>query len=140
MSDYTIIKTEYGNIQVETYAIGSMIIKIVDDFHGKIHLTNKKGRRVAWMNRITDAAEIDNMHISFDDGGNLEIRIYVMIRFGLSISQMTSDLLDRIDESCEKELGYKPVQTTVVVTGLLSRNVARRNIIVSRSHERRTDS
>lgn len=140
MSDTTVVKTEYGDIQIDTYAIGSLIVKIADHYRGRLHLTSRKGRRVAWLYRFTDAAEIDNMVLDFDEEGRISIKVYVMILFGVSISGITQDFLDKIEEAVELALGQKPRRTTVVVTGLLSKQVARRNIQVTRCHEEAPES
>ena len=135
MGDYSVKETSYGTIKIGTYAIGALIVKIVDSFHGQIHLSNKKGRMVAWMNKISDSADIDNMEISFDAQGRLDIVVYVIIRFGQSISRLTNELLDQIEEQTTLLTGSQPHSLSVVVTGMLSKNIARRHIEVSRYHE-----
>ena len=45
---------------------------------------------------------------------------------------MTNEIIDYIYEETEKILGERPEKVTIVITGTVSKNVARRHIEVSR--------
>ncbi|MFQ7473681.1 MAG: hypothetical protein ACLRLX_05695, partial [Anaerovoracaceae bacterium] len=52
--------------------------------------------------------------------------------FGASIKRNTGKIIDYIYEYMEKIIGIKPKNVKVIVTGTLSKNIAKRHIEVSR--------
>ena len=58
--------------------------------------------------------------------------VYIVVKFGCSISQVTNEIIDYIYDKMETIMGERPEKVTVVVTGSVSKNIARRHIEVSR--------
>lgn len=114
------IETKLGKIHFSQNIMNRIISNAVESCKGKVMLQNYRGG--------INAGSVE--FIQHDDG--YELKVYIVIRFGTSIKQMTSQIINNIYENTEKIIGQKPQKVTVMVTGVLSRNIARRNIEVSR--------
>ena len=75
--------------------------------------------------------DINNMEINYGENG-LDLRIFVVLRFGTSITQVANQLVDDIHEKTKETIGIEPNSVAVVVTGMISKNIARRHIEVTR--------
>lgn len=114
------IETKMGKIHFSQSIVSKIAAKAVEDCRGKALLQNYKGG--------INAASVELIRHEED----YELKIYIVIKFGTSIKQTTSQIIDSIYENTEKILGKKPQKVTVIVTGVMSRNIAKRNIEVSR--------
>lgn len=114
------IETKMGKIHFSQNIMNRIVVKAIEECHGKVLLQNYKGG--------INAGNVE--FIRYDEG--YELKVYIVIKFGTSIRNMTSQIIDSIYENTEKILGEKPQKVTVMVTGVISRNIARRNIEVSR--------
>ena len=70
-----------------------------------------------------------NMEIVFGNQG-LDIRVYVIVKFGVSIRNVTSTLINSIQESVRENTGLEANSIAIAITGTFSKNVAKRNIEV----------
>ena len=73
--------------------------------------------------------DTSSMEINFENNG-LEIRFFILIRFGTSINHVTELLIDRIKKNSEEITGLEVNSIAVVVTGIVSKQTVRRNIEV----------
>lgn len=113
-------KTELGDIRFSR----NVILKIVDDAaektDGKVTVQNFKGKYKSVMpgnNVIFKETE---------DGVNIDV--FVVIRFGASISKCCRSMIDYIKENVEMVMGEKPNSVRIIVTGVQSNEIARRHI------------
>ncbi len=130
------IETKLGEIRFPNNIINRIITESVGSCGGKAEVYKYKGK---FKNMFPDLASKMNL---YDEGaGGIEvtetensimIKVYVVIRFGNSIKKTTEQIIDNIYENMEKIMGIRPEKVTVVVTGTLSKNIAKRNIEVSR--------
>ena len=61
----------------------------------------------------------------------IEITVNVVIRFGASISECARKMLDYMYKAIESVMGTRPEKITIVVTGIQSREIARRHIEIT---------
>ncbi len=71
------------------------------------------------------------MEITLSENG-LDIRVFVVLRFGTSITQVTNRLADDIHSRIKTMTGMEPNSVAIVVTGMISKNIAPRHIEVTR--------
>ncbi|MFR6257497.1 MAG: Asp23/Gls24 family envelope stress response protein, partial [Anaerovoracaceae bacterium] len=83
----------------------------------------------SWMNLYDE--EAGGIHVKEEDG-DIYIKVYIVMHFGASIKRNTGKIIDYIYEYMEKIIGIKPKNVKVIVTGTLSKNIAKRHIEVSR--------
>ncbi|MDO4552981.1 MAG: Asp23/Gls24 family envelope stress response protein [Bacillota bacterium] len=123
------MKTEEGSIGIGRDVITRIIIEVVEQFQGKVLISNAKGKLLGPGMRLVGVGEGSFIELEMGKQG-LDIRLNIVIRFGTSISMVTEQLIIDIKENIEKYTGIEVNSTAVVVAGLLSKQMTRRNIEV----------
>lgn len=130
------IETKLGEIRFSQGIINKIVMKAAEAYDGKVILHNYKGK---YMDMMPGLASKINLYdestgsVEFtqkDDGYTL--KVYIVLKFGTSIKMVTEGMIDSIYENAEKILGKRPEMVTIVVTGILSKNIAKRHIEVSK--------
>ena len=85
------------------------------------------------MYRSVAGEDRSNIDISIK-GEKIDIKIHVIIKLGLSISKTTQSLIRGIKTCVEKAIGVSLASVTVIVAGVLSKQMARRNIEVKKQY------
>lgn len=129
-------ETNLGEIHFSDSVIYKIVAEAVEHCGGKVEILNYKGK---YMNVVPGIASKMNLYdeevggIQVKEGEEgLIITVYVVIRFGTSIKETTGRIIDYIYEYMEKIMASRPEKVKVVVTGTLSKNIAKRHIEVSR--------
>lgn len=125
------VETDLGTITVNKAAIGKIIIEAAEKFDGKVIISNHKGKVPGLVSKFGGMDEINNMEIELTENG-LNIRVFVVLRFGTSITRVTNQMVDEIHKNIKAMAGMEPNSVAVVVTGVLSKHVAPRHIEVTR--------
>lgn len=130
------IETKLGDIHFSSNIVNKIVEKAVEDCGGKAMLHNYKGALMdvmpGWASKMNLYDEsISSVEVINHESGYI-VKVYVVIKFGSSIKAVTSQIIDSIYENTELIIGEKPKYVTVNVTGVMSKNIAKRNIKVSR--------
>ena len=125
------VETEFGTITITKAVIGKIITDVIDEFEGKVIISNHKGKVPGLVSKIGGMDEISNMEINLTEQG-LDIRIFVVLRFGTSITRVTNQLVDEIHRRVREMTAMEPNSVAVVVTGMISKHIAPRHIEVTR--------
>jgi uncharacterized alkaline shock family protein YloU len=123
MADSFSIKNDRGTILVTKKVIARIVSDAVEQFDGKVFITNEKGKLFGAFSRLGGLDEAMNMEISFTDKG-VDIRLFIVVRFGTSIGMVTTQLMDDIQRQVERVTGMEPNSLTVVLAGTISRTIA----------------
>lgn len=128
--------TKLGNIHFSNSVVNKVVTEAVESCGGKAEILNYKGRYkhvvpgiASWMNLYDE--EAGGIHVKEEDG-DIYIKVYIVIHFGASIKRTTNKIIDYIYEHMEKIMDVRPKNVKVIVTGTLSKNIAKRHIEVSR--------
>ncbi|MFA5638209.1 MAG: Asp23/Gls24 family envelope stress response protein [Anaerovoracaceae bacterium] len=128
-------ETEYGTISISRAVITKIITNAVRRFNGKVYISNTKGRMPSgFFTKIGYFDDTQNIDISMGSKG-LDIKFFIIIKFGTSIGHVTNQLITEIQENITTMTGEKPNSIAVVVKGTLSRELQRRNIEVKSERE-----
>ena len=125
------IETEDGYITIEKNVIGKIIIEEVKNFDGKILIANHKGRVPGIVSKIGGLDDISHLEIMMGPKG-LDVRVYIVIRLGSSIGRLTNQLIDGIQYKIKELTAIEANSVAVIVTGIISKQLAKRNIEVKR--------
>lgn len=121
------IDTEYGSIGINKSIITQMVTDAVDAYSGKARLGNAKA-----VFNIFSNDESSNIDIVWDDEG-IYINIFLIIKFGTSISRVTNGIIDYIEKNIKVTFGDIPHKVRILVTGIESKQqVIKRDIEVVR--------
>lgn len=124
------LETAAGTISIEKTVIGKIIAEAVAKFNGKVLISNHKGKAISgFAARIGMMDDISSMEIVLGKTG-LDIRFYILIRFGTSINRVTEQLIETIKYNTEEITGIEVNSIALVVTGMISKQTVRRNIEV----------
>jgi uncharacterized alkaline shock family protein YloU len=126
MADSIIIKNEYGKITV-TKSVVAQIITDVVDATGGVSLANFK--------RLFGVRK-PNIEIDFDDDGNAQIKVYIVINLGTSISNSTYALINEIKNRITLVTEKTPLSISIKVVGTQTKHrVAKRDIEAKREYD-----
>ena len=124
------LETMDGMISVDKTVVGKIIAEAVAQFNGKVLISNHKGKPVSgFAAKIGMTDDISSMEINQGKSG-LDIRFFILIRFGTSINRVTEQLIETIKNNTEHITGLEVSSIAVVVTGMISKQTVRRNIEV----------
>ena len=130
------ISTKLGEIRFSQGIVNKIVMKAAEEYGGKVILHNYKGKYMDMMpglaSKINLYDETSGSVDFFQNDEGYTIKAYLVLKFGTSIKMVTEGMIDSIYENAEKILGEKPQLVTIVVTGILSKNIAKRHIEVSR--------
>ena len=121
------IDTEYGSIGINKSIITQIVTEAVDAYSGKAWLGNAKA-----IFNIFSNDESSNIDIVWDDE-EIYINIFLIIKFGTSISRVTNGIIDYIEKNIKVTFGDVPSKIRILVTGIESKQqVIKRDIEVVR--------
>jgi len=123
------LETADGTISIHKAVVGKIIADAVREFNGKVLISNHRGKVISGLASRLGMDDISFMEINYDKGG-LEIRFYILIRFGTSINRVTEHLIETIKKNTEEITGLEVKSVAVVVKGMVSKQTVRRNIEV----------
>ncbi|MEL7655555.1 MAG: Asp23/Gls24 family envelope stress response protein [Bacillota bacterium] len=119
-----------GDISVDKAVVGRIIAEAIEQFKGKVLISNHKGKAVSgFAAKIGVVDDYSSMEINLGKNG-LDIRFYILIRFGTSINRVTEELIKAIKKNTEEIIDLDVNSIAVVVTGMISKQTVRRNIEV----------
>ena len=122
------VETRKGSISFSRGVIGRIVIESVNKFRGRALLSNHKGK----VRKNAGSDSSGGIDISMGEKG-LDLRVYVVIKFGASIGIVTNELIEEIYTRTKELTGLEPNSVAVIVTGMISKQqTARRNIEVKR--------
>ena len=123
------IDTEIGEISIEKAVIRKIVTECIASFDGKVVLTNHKGQISSIATKIGVIDENNYITIIKNDNG-IDIKIYIVLRFGTSISLVTDQLILNIKEKVKEITDIETESITIIVAGMISKQIVRRNIEV----------
>ena len=124
------LDTMDGAILIDKTVVGKIIAEAVGQFNGKVLISNHKGKVVSgFVAKFGVMDDVSSMEINLGTNG-LDIRFFILIRFGTSINRVTEQLIETIKKNTEEITGLEVNSIAVVVTGIVSKQMVRRNIEV----------
>lgn len=134
MNDVYSIETKYGKVIITRNTIGKIVLDAVKAKKGKVYLSNHKGKSMGFLSRkLSGMEEISNIDISFNNN-KIEIKLYVIVKFGISISKITNEIIEQIEKDIVEFCDEPPESIIMVVTGTISKKIAKRHIEVMKRY------
>lgn len=128
-------ENEHGSIILEKAVFAKIVTETVAQFNGKVLISNYKNKATTFAAKIGVTDDISNMDIVMGEKG-LDVKLYIVVKFGTSIGMVTNTLIKDIHDKIYEFTSVEPNSVAIVVTGMISKNIARRNIEVRRGIER----
>jgi uncharacterized alkaline shock family protein YloU len=122
-------KTDRGKIVYNENVIGSIARRVVEDTDARAVASDAKGRPVKGG---PGPGPNDDIIVDAEfEGGVLNVKLYIVVRFGSSISRVCEDIDRGFRAAVPEMTGVRVGDLTICVRGLLSKNVSKRNIEVT---------
>ena len=134
MNDIYTEKTEYGNIKVSDNAVHKMVESVVSKHRSKVYLTNSRGKKMSRVYKSVRGDQASDVQVTID-GKKVTICVYLIIKFGMSIKDTTDKIAEEIREAYRNAIGQDPWKIKIVITGVMSKKLARRNVEVEKVYE-----
>lgn len=129
------IKNDLGEIRFSENVIKKIATDAVHACGGKVYIYHHKGKYQNAMSGIGSRMTLyngdhgDPGSIEIEDGEEgLRITVYIVVKFGAHIRKTCIGILEGISGNVERVMGEKPLVTKVIVTGIESNEIARRNL------------
>lgn len=127
-----IVRNQYGAIAVNKGVIEKMIIEDLLDMSDQVILCNKKGKEIKDKpTPLIDPDYYDSVEV-IEKKNDMRVKIYIIARFGNSISGITDEIMKRIEKDFRMLKLEMPGSISVNVKGVKSGRLIKRNIEVVR--------
>lgn len=128
------VKTNLGNIIVNSNIIAKVLIRAVAKTDNKLFLSNSKGKILGAATKLS-AGDMTGNFVMSETDGKYHLDFYAVIRFGASISGVSKIVLDYVEEKLREMFPDKGAKITLHIVGIKSKQIAARNIEVKREYE-----
>lgn len=127
-------ETNLGEIVIPRSLIADIVVDEIRPFNDKIFLTNNKGKIPNVVTRTFSAVTPSNIQVNIEER-TIDVKFYIVIKFGVSISKTVNELIENIKNRIKANIGVAPKSVSVIVTGTMSKNIAKRNIEVKKNYD-----
>jgi|LSQX01.3.fsa_nt_gb uncharacterized alkaline shock family protein YloU len=117
----------YGAISIDRAVVDGWIDQVFAAHRDKVWLAHYRGTVSDVMIRIGNIDALAESDVLFTEKG-LFVRLYIVLRFGCSIREVTTDLMDGLADYLTNYLELPIDNIEVIVTGMLSKNIAKRHV------------
>lgn len=122
-------RTSLGRVRYDKLIIGNIVKHVLCDYGRNVIPSGPKGRVVR------GASKPDSDDLSFIDartkGGKVDLTLYIVIRFGTSIKNAIEMIGQSLRKEIESMTGMPVGRLSIIITGVLSKNIAKRHIEVT---------
>ena len=116
------VMRRWGKIEVTTRAVATVAAKAVYECYGVVGMASKTLR-----DGLAVVLQRDNPHrgieVRFIDRGNIVIDLYVVVEYGVRISEVAHSVMSSVKFAVERSLELPVVQVNVNVQGVRVSNV-----------------
>ncbi len=123
------LETDYGSISLDKAVIVKIITEAINYFDGRVMLSNHRGKVSSLATKFSGTDDSSYLDINLDDQ-SLNLKIFIVIKLGTSIKRVANQLIDTIKKNIAEMIGIESTTIAIVVTGIASKQVAKRNILI----------
>lgn len=126
--------TDLGTITINPSVISKEIINAATAVNEKLFFATEKGKLLGAPKKVGLGELASNIKVG-QDGEKMFVTFYVIMNFGASIKNSTDILLDSLQNSIKSMFPKQDNLITIKIVGVKSKNIAPRDIEVSREYE-----
>ena len=116
-----------GTIEIDRRVAESLCARVIEEFSGRILTSDVKGRlRRGALRNPQESAGFVRARLK---DGRLNLKLYLIFRFGLSVRDLAAELAKRLREETPKATGFEAGLIKMVFVGTRSERVSKRQII-----------
>ena len=110
-------KTNYGNINVSEEAVASLAGGVITECYGVVGMASRKLVRDGWAELLGKENYTKGVVVRRTDSG-LEIDLYIIVSFGVKISEVVQEAQKKVKYVLEKSLSDEIAAVNVFVQGV----------------------
>lgn len=110
-------KTNYGNIIVSEEAVASLAGGVITECYGVVGMASRKLVRDGWAELLGKENYTKGVVVRRTDSG-LEIDLYIIVSFGVKISEVVQEAQKKVKYVLEKSLSEEIAAVNVFVQGV----------------------
>ncbi|MCI2155070.1 MAG: Asp23/Gls24 family envelope stress response protein [Solobacterium sp.] len=110
-------KTNYGNINVSEEAVASLAGGVITECYGVVGMASRKLVRDGWAELLGKENYTKGVVVKRTDSG-LEIDLYIIVSFGVKISEVVQEAQKKVKYVLEKSLSEEIAAVNVFVQGV----------------------
>ncbi len=124
-------KNEFGVITVDDAFLNQLIKESLKAYEGKAWLANYKGKSSNFAIKLGNIDSLAEKKVKTTEQG-LYIKLYLMVKFGVSIKEVCGHIFDTLSAAIEEDLELTVDDFVVEITGVWAKNgIGKRSMIVS---------
>ena len=126
---------EYGVISVDNTFLNQLIKDALKPFEGRAWKANYKGRSQDFLIKLGNFDALSEQVIKESENG-VYIRIYLIVRFGISLGAVSSAIIDSLADVLSNDLDAKIDDIEVIISGMImTKGIVKREIVYSYKHK-----
>lgn len=129
-----VTKNEYGMVAINGNVLCKLVIDEILAMEDRILPCNRKGK-VLKKSLFTGYHEMLAAVELKEEAEGISVRIYLVVRFGERISDVTNKLFDAVERDFRELCLDPPVEIAASIKGVLSRQLAPRDVEVVRRND-----
>lgn len=110
-------KTNYGSISVSEEAVASLAGGVITESYGVVGMASKQILKDGWAELLKKENYTKGVVVSNGKAG-LEIDLYIVVSFGVKISEVVTEAQKKVKYMLEKSLSQEVAQVNVFVQGV----------------------
>lgn len=110
-------KTNYGKITVSEEAVASLAGGVITECYGVVGMASKKFVKDGWAELLKKENYAKGVVVRRTDSG-LEIDLYIIVSFGIKISEVVQEAQKKVKYVLEKSLSEEISAVNVFVQGV----------------------
>jgi len=117
-----------GTVNINESVICQVIEETVEsEFAGRVWISSKKSQSSSFMTKLGAKEVTDDIEMYLENG-QLYLKMFVILKFGISIKKTTTELIQRLKQTIADNAVMPVKEITLIVNGVVSKQIARRNI------------
>lgn len=110
-------KTNYGSISVSEEAVASLAGGVITESYGVVGMASKQILKDGWAELLKKENYTKGVVVRNGKAG-LEIDLYIVVSFGVKISEVVTEAQNKVKYMLEKSLSQEVAQVNVFVQGV----------------------
>ena len=110
-------KTNYGSISVSEEAVASLAGGVITESYGVVGMASKQILKDGWAELLKKENYTKGVVVRNGKAG-LEIDLYIVVSFGVKISEVVTEAQKKVKYMLEKSLSQEVSQVNVFVQGV----------------------
>lgn len=110
-------KTSYGSINVTTEAVASLAGGVITECYGVVGMASQKVLKDGWAELLKKENFSKGVVVHRSSEG-LEIDLYIIVSFGVKISEVVAEAQKKVKYVLEKSLSEEIIAVNVFVQGV----------------------